>query len=201
MVRDSVYNEMEVLELIAKGDQRAFVLLVDHYSATIYTHVLTYLKNAAHAEEITQDILVKVWKNREDLPAVTNFPGYLYIITRNMTISAFRQKIASWDDSQHDELESDSLNPAGALEYRQFSDTVLQGIKLLPPRRQQVFTMSRFDGLSYEAIAQQLGISKSSVNQHIVEALLFLRTHLRNQLAMVLISCLLIQYKIFINFF
>jgi RNA polymerase sigma-70 factor (ECF subfamily) len=178
---DCLYNEQEILARVAEDDERAFALLVQEYTATIYTHVLTYLKNAARAEEITQDIFMNVWKHRKELPSILNFPGYLYVMTRNRTHSAFREKIFNPDELGKDELENASLNPATILEFRQLSETLREGINLLPPRRKEVFTMSRFDKLSYDQIAAQLGVSKSAVNKHIIEALVFLRTHLRNQ--------------------
>jgi RNA polymerase sigma-70 factor (family 1) len=181
---DCLYSEQETLARVAEGDQRAFTLIVEQYTAAIYAHVLTYIKNAFRAEEITQDIFVNVWKHRTDLPGIANFPGYLYVMTRNRAISAFREKIFH-PEPEKDELETDGLNPAGALEFRQFSETVMRGIASLPPRRKQVFTMSRFEGMSYEEIARRLEISKSAVNQHIVEALLFLRTFLRNEMTFI----------------
>lgn len=188
MQNDCLYNEQEILFQVAGGDQRAFTLLVEQHTATIYAHVLTYIKNAFRAEEIVQDVFMNVWKHRAELPSITNFPGYLYVMTRNRTISAFREKIFNPGEPEKDELEADELNPAGALELRQLSETLQQGIALLPPRRKQVFAMSRFDGMSYDAIAKELGVSKSAVNQHIVEALLFLRTYLRDQTGILLVA-------------
>lgn len=188
MGNDCVYNEQDTLVRVAQGDQRAFVLLVEQHTPAVYSHVLTYIKNASRAEEITQDIFMKLWKHREELPAVTNFKGYLYVVTRNSTMSAFRERIFRWDHADKDELEAAGLDPAGALELRQLSETLAKGIELLPPRRKQVFIMSRSEGLSYEEIALQLGISKSAVNQHIVEALVFLRTYLRNQSAFFILA-------------
>lgn len=181
MKNDCAYNEQDILARVAKSDQRAFELLVEHHTAVIYSHVLTYIKNAPRAEEITQDIFMKIWKHREELPSVVNFRGYLHVITRNTTISALREKIRTGVESK-DELDTGSLNPAGSLELRELAETLQQGIALLPPRRKQVFMLSRIEGLSYEEIAGRLGISKSAVNQHIVEALLFLRTYLRDRM-------------------
>lgn len=193
MGSDCEYIEGDILARVAAGDQRAFTLVVERYSAPVYAHVLTYIKNAFRAEEITQDIFVKVWELRSGLPAIANFSGYLYIMTRNRAISAFREKIFN-PEPEKDELETDGLNPAGILEFRQFSETVRQGIGLLPPRRKEVFTLSRFEGLSYEEIANRLEISKSAVNQHIVEALLFLRTFLRNQTLLSILLVLLVSF-------
>ena len=191
MGNDCLYNEQEILARIAEDDQRAFTMLVEQYTATIYTHVLAYLKSASRAEEITQDIFMNVWKHRKELPAITNFRGYLYVMTRNRTHSAFRERMLNLETTEKDELETGGMNPAGTLEFRQLSETLLQGIDLLPPRRKQIFTMSRFDDLSYEEIATKIGISKSAVNKHIIEALLFLRTYLRDRMGSLLLAMLL----------
>lgn len=181
MNNDSLYKEPEILQLVAQGDNRAFALMIDNYGAAIYAHVLSYIKNAARAEEITQDIFMSVWNHREELPAIQNFRGYLFVLTRNRTISAFREKIIKYDEAEKDQLQT-SLNPAGLMEYRQLSDTLQRGIDQLPAKRKEIFMMSRFDGRTYEEIANHLKISKSAVNKHIIEALVFLRTFLRNEM-------------------
>ena len=174
---------------MAKGDQKAFELLIDEYSTTIYKHVLTYLKNVSRAEEITQDIFMTVWTHRAELPTISNFAGYLFVIARNRTTSAFREKLLQTAEPK-DELESTWLDPAHALEYRQLSDVLRKGIEMLPSRRRDIFTMSRFEGKSYDEIADVVGISKSAVNKHIVEALLFLRTYLAGHMSLFLLLVL-----------
>jgi RNA polymerase sigma-70 factor (ECF subfamily) len=143
------------------------------------------LKNTSRAEELTQDIFLTIWLHRVELPSIENFAGYLFVITRNRTTSAFREKLLRTDEPK-DELESNWLNPAHALEYRQLSEALRQGIDLLPPRRKEIFNMSRFEGKTYDEIADSMGISKSAVNKHIIEALLFLRTHLAMRMSLFL---------------
>lgn len=181
MENDYLYNEKDILTRVAASDERAFAALVEYYTPVIYSHVLSYIKNAFRAEEITQDIFLQVWKHRNELPGIDNFRGYIYVITRNRVISAFRQKIFTWEESEKDELETSMPDPQAAAEFREVSQMLQHAIDRLPPRRKEVFIMSRFEGLSYEKIALHFGISKSAVNQHIVEALVFLRTFLRNQ--------------------
>lgn len=186
------YNENALLSQVAKGHQQAFAMLVGIYSAKIYAHVLTYIKNAPLAEEITQDIFLQIWKHREELPGISNFPGYLHVITRNRTISELRKKLDVFTATGMEDAEEDLLNPMQQLEYRQLSEVLMRGIELLPPRRKQVFRMSRFEGMSYEKIAVELGISKGTVNEHMVEALLFLRSYLRSQMGTAIAVSLLL---------
>ncbi|MGZ3922962.1 MAG: RNA polymerase sigma factor [Flavisolibacter sp.] len=183
MKNQFLHNETESLKLIASGNQKVFTALVEAYGARVYSHVLSYIKNAAKAEEITQDIFMNVWNHREQLPSIQNFRGYLYVLTRNRTVSAFRERIIKYNEAEKDELETD-VTPAGLIEYRQLSEIIQRGIDELPPRRKEIFVMSRFGGKTYEEIATQLNISKSAVNKNIIEALVFLRSFLRNEMVL-----------------
>jgi RNA polymerase sigma-70 factor (ECF subfamily) len=187
---DHVYIEIEVLNRIAGNDQKAFALLIEQYSAIVYSHVLSYIKNAYRAEELTQDIFMNIWNRREELPNIRNFRGYLYTLTRNRTISALRERIMRYDDASKDELET-SINPVAQVEYRQLSDALRRGIDRMPARRREVFLMSRFDDKTYDEIANHFNISKSAVNKHIVEALVFLRTFLREEMGVPVLIFLL----------
>lgn len=174
------YQDKELLLQIASGDEKAFATLIDRHTASVYGHVLSYIKDPHYAEEITQDIFVAIWKNRDGLAAIEHFAAYLFKATRNKTISAFRQKLKAITVPVQDALDLAAEQPAETVEFQQLSETIIRGIELLPPRRQQVFKLSRLEGKTYDDIARQLNISRSSVNQHIVEALVFLRTYLRD---------------------
>ncbi|GAA0525410.1 RNA polymerase sigma-70 factor [Chitinophaga japonensis] len=188
-------NQKELLCRIAAGDQRAFSLLVDTYASAIYAHVLTYIKEPALSEEITQDIFLKIWHLRSSLPGIDNFPGYLHVMTRNRTISELRKALGREGTAEVTDT-ADLLTPSLQLEYRQLSDILLRGIELLPPRRRQVFRMSRFEGMSYERIAGELGISKGTVNEHMVQALLFLRSYLKRHMDNAVSLLLLLVYEL-----
>lgn len=189
MDNDCLYTEPGLLRQVAGGCEQAFSLLVKEYSAIVYTHALTYLKNTSLAEEVAQDVFMKVWRNRAMLPSIQNFKGYIFVIVKNSVISEFRKKTIAANECS-DDIALKDPDPADSLEARQLSELLTKAMNKLPPRRQQVFKMSRLEGKTYEEIAHELGISKSSVNQHIVEALLFLRTYLRNEAAFLLLLSL-----------
>lgn len=172
---------------MAKGDQRAFALLIEKYGASVYTHILSYVKNAARAEELSQDVFMSIWNHRENLPSIQNFQAYLIVLTRNRTISALRERIKKYDETAKDELESNTSDPEMQLEYRQLSESLQRGIEKLPARRREIFEMSRFEGKTYDEIAQQLNISKSAVNKHIIHALVFLRNFLHDEIGYTLL--------------
>jgi RNA polymerase sigma-70 factor (family 1) len=181
------HNEPELLLRLAQSDEKAYTEIIDHYGSVIYGHCLMYVKDAGLAEEITQDILFSIWKQRAELPSITNFAGYVYRMTRNRSINAFRSKLAA-TELPTDHLKSWIHSPDASIEYKQLSEAIERGIELLPARRQQIFKMSRYDGLTYEEIAQQLNIAKSTVKDHIIESLVFLRSYIKEEYGIVTIS-------------
>jgi RNA polymerase sigma-70 factor (ECF subfamily) len=172
-----LYNERELLCRTADGDEAAFTLLLRQFRNKVYTQTLVYLKSAVTAQEITQDIFLKIWANRSGLPQVENFSGYLFIITRNEIVSALRKK-GREQTTPSETLEENGWIPDQQLLYKESYKLLLEGIEALPPARKNVFKMSRLEGLSYEEIAVRLGISRNGVKDHIVKSLVFLRNFL-----------------------
>lgn len=174
-----VYDERAILQRIASGDAAAFHRLVDEYWKKVYGHALSYVKSPQQSQEITQDIFVKLWQRRTELTAVEHFKSWLFILSRNFIISAIRKRLRETSlDPSFDML--DMINqPDHQLQYKEMYTYIQKGIDSLPPMRQQVFRMSRMEGLSHEEIAARLGIARNTVKQHIVLALNSLREHLR----------------------
>ncbi len=181
MKNNNIYKEEELLTLVAAGNQPAFTQLVAHYTPIIYRHLLLYGKDAAQAEEVTQDILLTIWNNRQKLSGMENFAGYVYVITRNRANLIFRQKLKAISKPPDDLLQQYFEEAPADLELKELYEIVNRGIELLPPKRREVFKLSRFEHLSYEEIAARLSITRSTVRQHIIASLFFLRTYLKEE--------------------
>jgi RNA polymerase sigma-70 factor (ECF subfamily) len=171
--------ERDMLLLVAAGNRQAFNSLLYARWNKVYTLALTYLRSAEDAQELTQDVFLKVWQNRTQLPSVVNFDGWLFILARNGILSELRKKKARpIISAEPGEWEEDTILPDHPLIYKEASALVAKGIDALPPARKKVFTLSRMEGKSYEEIAAMLNISRNGVKDHIVKALHFLRNYL-----------------------
>ncbi len=178
MDQDLPYNESELLAKVASGEQKAFTVLVDYYWNKVYSHALAYSKSVSRAQEITQDVFLKVWHKREGLTEVRDFKSYLFILGKRHIISSMRKKLESLTAEDLLDEREDVYNPDGQLEYKETWNRIQEGIEKLPAVRKGIFKMSRFEGLSYEEIATSRNISKNTVKEHIVLALNFLRTYI-----------------------
>lgn len=171
--------EKEMLLLVAAGDRPAFNNLLHARWNKVYTLALTYLRSVEDAQEVTQDVFLKLWQNRAQLPAIANFDGWLFILARNGILSELRKKKARpIISTEPGEWEEDAILPDHPLLYKEASALIAKGIEALPPARKKVFTLSRMEGKSYEEIATMLDISRNGVKDHIVKALHFLRNYL-----------------------
>jgi RNA polymerase sigma-70 factor (family 1) len=185
-------EERQLLHSVAAGDNRAFRMLVDIFWSKVYGNVLTIVKSPQTAEEITQDIFLKIWQQKEKLYEVQSFKHYIYVVGRNQVISQLRKKMAGKLAEPSDILE-ERLTPDEQLQYKETYRLVLEGIAKLTPQQQLVFKMSRLEGMSYEEIGGRLGLSKNTVKGHMVLALNFLRMYFRDHANFTITCFLLLQ--------
>jgi RNA polymerase sigma-70 factor (ECF subfamily) len=184
-------EDIPLMAAVAAGDEKAFRVLVEKYWRSVYFNTLSLVKSTPAAQELTQDIFLKIWLQRDKLAAVENFRNYIYVVGRNQVIAALRKKITETISIHADAIREDILVPDLQLEGKDAYKILLEGIEHLTPQQRQIFHMSRMEGLSHEQIARQLDLSKNTVKVHMVAALNFLRTWLYQRLGHLPLAILL----------
>ncbi|HEY4205181.1 MAG TPA: RNA polymerase sigma-70 factor [Puia sp.] len=168
----------------------SFKRLFDSYKNRLYGYVLAITHIPYAAEEITQEIFIKLWLCRDVLHQVDNLDGYIFTIARNKTLNYLRK--AAYDERLLRELQSLAASESNNVEERalagEYERLVSDALTLLSPQRRLVFQLSREKGLNHEEIAHHLHLSRHTVKNHMVEALRFIRHYLgRHGSPMVLI--------------
>lgn len=169
--------ENELLRLLHCGDMQAFDVLYHRYSRTIYANILKFIKDKTVAEDLLQDVFVRIWENRLKIDPEQSFAAFLFTCSRNITFN-FRRRLKL-------ELASAIQLAQGAVEGENSIDRMLdskeaqqwveQLLDKLPQQRQKIFRLSKLEGKSYQEIAQEMEISVSTVRDHIVKANKFIR--------------------------
>lgn len=180
-----LYNERELLLQIAEGNQDAFERLYRHYRNKAYTIALTYLTVPEEAEDVLQECFLKLWYNRQRLTEIEEFDKYLFIVLRNMLISALRktetqQKIIQ-QVKQTTVLQPGKLSGIELAESARLQETIREVIAKLPAKQQDIYKMSREEGMSHAEIAKTLQISDRTVSNLLSIILNQLRSALRAQ--------------------
>lgn len=175
--------DQNLLQLIAGGCERSFRKLYDLYAGKVYTMAMGYLKSPLEAQDVVQEIFVKVWEKRDGLPAIDNFPAYLYIIARNQLINQLQKKVPVYNQDELilQAIPEDRHLPQQQLDYRELTTLISHAIEQLPSRQQQVYRLSREQGLSHQQIAKQLNLSYDTVREHMSKALKNIRASLEKE--------------------
>lgn len=162
------------------NNEEKFNHLFLSYRERVYGFVLLMVKNHEAAEELVQEIFMKLWLRRNTLDEVDNLEAYLFTMARNKTLNHLRK--AAHDEQLLKELTSHMKpvhnNVEETVLTRDYNEIIRKGVAQLSPQRRMVYEMSRTEGLNHEEIAGKLNISKNTVKNHLVKTLTFLRRHL-----------------------
>jgi RNA polymerase sigma-70 factor (family 1) len=157
-----------------------FEEVFDRYKHQVYSQVLAIAKSQYAAEEITQEIFIKLWMNKDDLDQVSNLGGYLYTIARNSSLNYLRK--AASDSRLANELMRIAVTNENATEasiaVSECKVLISAAVEQLSPQRRLVYKLSREDGLSYDEIASELKLSRHTVKNHLMAALSLINTFL-----------------------
>lgn len=176
-------DNQNLVRLLQKGDVAAFDALFEVYSSRLYTFAFKYLKNETDAEELVQEVFVKVWENRKSLKSALSFKSYLFTISLNHIRKYFNKKAIALRYLQS--LHPDSPVSMDLLlnneDYESVMLRINQIIEEMPPRRKEIFIKSKMEGKSSKEIALELGISSGTVDNHVSEAIHQLRSRLKSE--------------------
>ena len=176
----------ELIIGVRGNDLNSFEKMFLIYRVKIFNFSYKYLRSREDAEEVVQDTFVKIWENRATLNEDLSFNSYLFTIAKNIIINKVRKKVAEprvFDTIVEHSAQDESTE--NEIIYRDITSVAERAIQNLPAQRQLVYNLSRKDGLTYEEIGTQLGISSRTVEAHLRKALESVREflHLHTGLA------------------
>jgi RNA polymerase sigma-19 factor, ECF subfamily len=192
---EKIYREQEWLRQVAEGSETAFKSLFDAYWDHLYTVSVCLTKSVELAEDMVQEIFLKIWIKRERLSDVKEFGDYLFIVARNHIYNALkkeqmehrlRQPVLDWFEGQRE-------SPEQQLLFKESSQLIRQAIGRLTSQQQAIYKMTREQGLSHEQVAKELNISPNTVRNHVVNSLKIMREYLKDHASPLLLIISLLQ--------
>ena len=177
MKKTNFQTEQEMVALLQRGSMAAFETLFESYSQKLYRFSLSYLKSEIDAEDIVQEIFLKLWENRSGIKTGTSFQSYLFTIASNAIRKNFKKNARL--KKFHIELFDSLVIENPALEEQPNFEELLSKLDLLidqmPNRRKEIFLKRKKEGKSVHDIASELEISDKTVENQITEAMNYLR--------------------------
>ncbi len=172
MINDNFADERHWLSLLKNGERKAFDVIYQHYSYPIYARILAMTKIHDVADELLQDIFLKVWEKRDSIDESLSFQAWIYKIAEHTVYDHYRKM------SRDARMREDLVRNFAEL-YNHTEDYILnkertslleKALRRLPAQRQLIFQLCRIEGKSYEEAAAILNISTSTVSNQLVKA-------------------------------
>lgn len=166
-------SEKTLLSALKNGDVKAFDKLFADYGKRLYHFAYGYLKSREDAEGLVQEVFLKIWKNRDNLNPDLSFKAYLFKIAYHFILEFFEKSIRQ-RAYQHQLLEetiefTDETNER--LNYQMLLEKVETLIEKLPSRQKEILLKRKKEGIPVKEIAEQLGVSPKTVENHLTEAI------------------------------
>lgn len=173
------FTEKEIIQGLKKGDKSCIDTLYKVYHQRIYAFALSYLKVSEDALDVAHEVFICLWEKRKDLDAEKNIESFIFTVTRNAVLSLFRKKASEQKYLSYlASLTIEDTATEKMVDYDLLNEKVETLVAQLPPRRLEIYTLSRNRGLSNKEISAQLDIAEKTVEDHLTKALAFLRNGL-----------------------
>lgn len=164
-----ITDENILIEELKKGSKSAFTSLYAHYAPRIRAFALRWTKNSMYAEDLTQEVFIRLWKERENIRQSNSIKSFLFTIASNSLINAYHKTVNSpifEDYLKHiDSLPSGrSFDP---LEYSHFLEAINRFIEKMPASRCRIVKLSKLEGYSNKEISEILSLKEQTVKNQL----------------------------------
>lgn len=169
----TIVDTEEIIRRLKWGDKVALDELFGYYYPRLYQFSKSILKIDNEIDDILQEVFVKIWLNRQKIGNAETFNAYIFTITKNGVLNLIRKNLRDHIFREQLFLRSvaEEYQLENQLEFEEIKVVIDQIVAKLPEKRQQIFILSRTDGLSNKEISTQLNISKKTIEDHITHAI------------------------------
>lgn len=178
-----VHNETALVLAMQEGNEEAFTALYLHYSPQLYLNILQMVRDPIVAEEVIQELFIKLWQKRENKSLNENFAGYLYRSAQNLVHDFFRKL-------QRDQMLLNQFRVLAEINYtsvdealndQRYTHVIEKAIDNLSPQQKRVYTLVKVEGFTYKKAAEIMGISHLTVKEYLVSANKSIRNYVLSQ--------------------
>ncbi len=194
------YSDIDLLKKVREGNEEAFELIFFNYYNKLCIYANFLLKSKETAEEVVQDVLLKLWETRHKLDITVSLRAYLYRAVHNKSvnhITCLRTR------EKHLKNMTDDINmkpiiyplsnnyPIANLISKELEDEIEKALNALPEKCRTIFKLCRFENLSYQDVAKKMNISVNTVKTQMKRAFEKFRQVLKEYLPVIILFTLI----------
>lgn len=162
-------TEQELIRQLKEGSRRAFDAIYRMYARRLLAYCKEYTKSMEDAEEIVQDVFVRLWNGREQIRQEETLRSLLFIMSKHLLINAYRSRVndVSYEDYLDCRTEALASDTHYHIEYEEFMRQLRKALQTLPPTQRKVIELSRLEELSNKEVAERLSLSEQTVKNQL----------------------------------
>ncbi len=179
-----LHEGKELLMQVASGNEFAFRNLFNLYHQRLGTYIFRITDSMEMAEEVVQDVFLKIWIKREALAQVENFNAYLFVISKNHALNCLRKQAKEWLLKKEWDNYIDTTVSVEDSAISNYYSLLDEAIDQLPPQQQKIFLLSRHERLKYTEIADRVDLSKETVKKYLQIATHSIKAYMQTKLVL-----------------
>jgi RNA polymerase sigma-70 factor (family 1) len=183
MIRE-IYSDEELMFRINNDDEQALELLFKKYYASLVRFAKEIVKSKDQAEDMVQEVFVKIWDKRKSISINSQAKSYLFVAVKNHCFNQLKiNERKYWmDEGMEDDIRISTTEGHSMIDAKQLEQQIRIAIDSLPPKCGLIFKMSRFEEKTYKEIAEILGLSIKTIENQMGKALMLMRGSLASYL-------------------
>ena len=183
-----MFSDLELITGLHDGDEMVFETVFKNYYESLCNYANTYINNMIEAEEMVQGTFLILWEKHEMIDIHTSLKSYLYRSVHNNCINHVKHlqvrrnhydEYLHYADIEYEQVSNDLIG-------KELEQKINSVIESLPPQCKAVFKLSRFENLTYNEIAEKMGLSVKTIENHMIKALKTLRVELKEYLPLLI---------------
>lgn len=181
MLSDTISEEKALVGSLKGGDKNAFTIIFEKYHKQLYYIALSYLKDPSMAQDVVQDMFIKLWAYRVNLKEELSLKSFLITSLRNLLLNNIRNnntrilkhiQLMQWSEVSRNDVDD-------KIAFGDYEKIIEKGMCKLSPAKQHIFRLRTQEGLNNKEISKQLGLSINTVKFQFSKASRFMRDYLK----------------------
>ena len=176
-----LYQETELLTRLTGGDETAYRAVFERYHAALYLNAIRLVRTEEEARDVVQEVFITLWEKRTTIDTGRSIGGWLFTLCYNRAVNHLKMKLRRELREREADAAISHSDPDDSNLFEEQHALLEAALNTLSPQKRKVFELCKLQGKTYEAAAQEMNISRYTVNEYLKQAMTSIREYIRDQ--------------------